>query len=346
MMSEHYRLALLGFGNVGQAFARLLQEKQDRLKEKYDLTWQVTGIATGSHGIAVDPQGIDVDRALEQAGSGGNLGALSTKPVPDSQTFIRECGADALFETIPVNYDSGQPALDFLRLALEEGMHAVTANKGPVVHGYRQLKELARQHERAFLFESTVMDGAPVFSIHRCGLPGAQVTGLQGILNSTTNFILSRMEDGDTQEEAIRRAQEMGIAETDPSGDVDGWDAAVKVAALVTVLMDIPLTPQQVERQGIGGLDLDDIRQAWEEGKRWKLVCSAERDESNQQGVKARVSPQMVPPASPLYGVTGTSAVLQLESDVLGRLTLSQEDPTPMTTAYGLLADFLNAVRG
>ena len=346
MMSEQYQLALLGFGNVGQAFARLLQEKQDRLKEEHDLTWQVTGIATGSHGIALDPQGIHVGRALEQVGSGGDLGALSTKPVSDSETFIRECGADVLFETIPVNYDSGQPALNLLRLGLEEGMHAVTANKGPVVHGYRQLKELAHQHGRAFLFESTVMDGAPVFSIHRCGLPGAQITSLQGILNSTTNFILSRMEAGDTQKKAIRRAQEMGIAETDPGGDVDGWDAAVKVAALVTVLMDIPLTPQHVDRQGIRDLDLDGINQAREEGKRWKLVCSAERDENNQQGVKARVAPRMIGPVSPLYGVSGTSALLQIDSDVLGRLTLSQEDPTPMTTAYGLLADFLNAVRG
>ncbi len=345
-MGDRYKLALLGFGNVGQAFARLLQDKQARLEKEYDLTWQVTGIATASHGIALDPQGINVGRALELVESGGNLGILSTNPVSDSETFTRECDADVLFETIPVNYDSGQPALDFLRLALENGMHAVTANKGPVVHGYRELIELARLRERAFLFESAVMDGAPVFSIHRCGLPGAQVTALQGILNSTTNFILGRMEAGDPQKQALRRAQEMGIAETDPSGDVDGWDAAVKIAALVTVLMDIPLTPQQVERQGIHGIDLDDINQAREEGKRWKLVCSAQRDETNQEQVKARVAPRMVGRDSPLYGVSGTSAVLQIESDVLGKLTLAQEDPTPVTTAYGLLADFLNAVRG
>jgi len=345
-MSDHYQLALLGFGNVGQAFARLLQDKQDRLKNEFDLSWQVTGIATGSHGIAVDQGGIDLHRALERMETGQDLGPLSAKPVTDSEAFIRICGADALFETIPVNYDSGQPALDYLRLGLEIGMHAVTANKGPVVHGYRQLKDLAHQHERAFLFESAVMDGAPVFSIARCGLPGAQITALRGILNSTTNFILSRMEAGDSQKQAIRRAQEMGISETDPSGDVDGWDAAVKVAALVTVLMDIPLTPQQVDRQGIRGIDLDDINQAREEGKRWKLVCSAERDERHEKGVKACVVPRMVDPESPLYQVSGTSAVLQIESDVLGKLTLSQEDPTPRTTAYGLLADFLNAVSG
>jgi homoserine dehydrogenase len=222
-------------------------------------------------------------------------------------------------------------------------MHAVTANKGPVVHGYRELTDLARSRGLSFFFESAVMDGAPVFSIARCGLPGAEVTGFQGILNSTTNLILSRMEEGESFDQAVAYTQSIGIAETDPSGDVDGWDAAVKVAALSTVLMDLPLTPDQVDRSGIREITREQVSQAAAQQKRWKLVCRAQRDSKHPQGVRASVEPRLVLPDSPLYNVMGTSAILQIESDVLGRLSLIEENPSPKTTAYGLLADLLSA---
>jgi len=225
---------------------------------------------------------------------------------------------------------------------LELGMHAITANKGPVVHAYRELTDLARQKGRRFYFESTVMDGAPIFSLFRETLPGSRLLFLRGVLNSTTNMILSRMEDGESFEAAVAYCQKIGIAETDPSGDVDGWDAAVKVAALVTVLMDIPLLPQQVDRQGIRGITAAEIERARQEGKRWKLVCSAERV---GEQVNARVAPESVGIDSPMYGVNGTTSIVQLESDVLGRLSIIEENPGPHTTAYGLFADFLNAVR-
>jgi homoserine dehydrogenase len=223
-------------------------------------------------------------------------------------------------------------------------MHAITANKGPVVHGYQELTKLARKNRVSFFFESTVMDGAPVFSIARNGFPGAKINEISGILNSTTNLILSRMEDGETQEEAISYAQSIGIAETDPSGDVDGWDAAVKVAALVTVLMDIPLKPDEVDRVGIRGLTPDLIQEAAKNRKRWKLLCRARLDPDSSRGVLAEVKPTEIDSESPLYHVRGTSALLQIESDVLGKLTLIEEDPSTYTTAYGMLADFLNAV--
>lgn len=343
-MDNGYKLALLGFGNVGQAFARLLLEKRKTLSE-VGVAFQAVGIATGSHGIAVDPEGIDLERALSLRGAGRSLEDLSVSEIEDSETFIRVCGGDILFETTPVNYQTGQPALDYLCSALGERMHVVTANKGAVVHGYQQLTELAQQHQRGFFFESTVMDGAPVFAIARCGMPAAQVTGFRGILNSTTNFILGRMEGGESLEDAIARAQEMGIAESDPRGDVDGWDAAVKVAALATVMMGVPLKPGDVERKGIGDINPEDMEHAAQEGKRWKLVCQARRKGDQGKKLTSSVAPRMVTPSSPLYHVSGTSAVLQIESDVLGTLTLGEEDPTPKTTAYGLLADFLNAVK-
>ncbi len=249
-----------------------------------------------------------------------------------------------LFESTPINYQTGEPALSYLRFALEKGMHTITANKGPVVHGYQELKKLAREKGVSFYFESAVMDGAPVFSIARCGLPGAHIKGFSGILNSTTNLILSLMEEGETQEEAISYAQSIGIAETDPSGDIDGWDAAVKVAALVTVLMDIPLTPEDVDRKGIREITPDLIKDAADLGKRWKLICTARVDPESPESLVAEVKPAKVGPESILYHVSGTSAILEIHSDVLGKLSLIENNPSPRTTAYGLLADFLNAI--
>ena len=339
-----YKLALLGFGNVGQSLASLLRHKQMELKSKYDLTFSVTGIATRSHGTAINPVGIDLAEALDVMSAGASLDQLSVRAAPTEMAdFIQGCEAQVLFENTPVNYESGQPAIDHLKLALELGMHAITANKGPVVHAYHQLTELAAANGCKFFFESAVMDGAPIFSLFRNALPAAQLLAFEGILNSTTNLILTRMEGGEEFDQAVAYAQLIGIAETNPSGDVDGWDAAVKVAALVTVLMGVPLKPNEVERTGIRGINLEEIEHAQEQNQRWKLVCSAARE---GKSVRASVTPQMVPPSSPLFQVDGTTSIVQFETDVLGSLSVIEADPGPHTTAYGLLADFLNAVRG
>ncbi len=340
----HYKLALLGFGNVGQSLARLLQAKTEEMSDHYGLTWQITAIASGSHGRAIDPAGIEVERALSIMQEGGSLDRLSAVPAPlENLEFIAACGADVLFENTPVNYESGQPALDHIRAALEKGMHAITANKGPVVHGYTELCQLAQEKRKKFYFESTVMDGAPIFSTFR-QLPVSNVRSISGVLNSTTNLILTRMEAGETFDQAVAYAQQIGVAERDPSGDVMGWDASVKLAALVTVIMGVPLKPQQVEREGI-----DKVVGAFKAGtvetaeKRWKQVCTAVREGDT---VKARVAPELVGPKHPFYNLHGTTSVVQFESDVLGKLTIMENDPTPDTTAYGLLADFINAVKG
>ena len=339
-----FKIALLGFGNVGQALVELLLEKKEDLIDKPGIGFRVVGVGSGTHGLAVDPRGLPIQDVLDAYRAGTSLGKFSSFPVPDSTAFIENCGADALVETTPVNYLTGEPALTYLRQALGMGIHTITANKGPVVHGYRELDNLARRNKVSFLFESAVMDGAPVFSIARSGLPGARVTSFSGILNSTTNLILSRMEEGETQEEAISYAQSIGIAETDPSGDVDGWDAAVKIAALVTVLMDIPFTPDLVDRTGIRGITADMIHEASGKGQRWKLVCSAKQDPTGGHGVKAVVEPRLVNQKSNFFNVTGTSSILEIYSDVLGKLSLIEENPSPRTTAYGILADLLNAL--
>ena len=343
----HYKLALIGFGNVARALARLLIRKQDLLKSQYEVTFSFTGIATGKHGFAVNPNGLDIQKALELVESKQSISALSTIPVGDSLAVIDNSQADIMFENSPVNTQTGQPALDHIRNAFDLNMHAITANKGPVVHGYRELTALAKSKGRQFKFESTVLGGAPVFSVYREAFPLAELTSIKGIFNATTNVILSLMENGETYENAVVYAQSIGLAETDPTNDVDGWDAAIKVAALVTVLMDTPMTPQQVNPTGIRGITSEMIANAKAEGKRYKLVCSAEKIGDK---VEASVSPQLVDSTSPLYGMMNSSTGITFRTDVIldYSIVLSEKPGMkggPVETAYGLFADFVNIVK-
>lgn len=339
----HYKLALIGFGNVARALARLFLRKQEALKQK-GITFSFTGISTGRHGFAVNPHGLDIQKALELVESGSSISDLSILPVESSLDVIKYSSADAIFENSPVNTQTGQPALDHIRAALNLNMHAITANKGPVVHGYRELTELAKSKGINFKFESTVLGGAPVFSVFREAFPLAELSSIKGIFNATTNVILSRMESGESYDEALKYAQSIGLAETNPTNDVDGWDAAIKVAALVTVLMDTPMTPQQINPTGIRGITSEMIAKAKAEGKRYKLVCSAEKVGDK---VTASVAPQLVDSSSPLYGMMNSSTGITFRTDVILDYSITQTEREgmkggPVETAYGLFADFVN----
>jgi homoserine dehydrogenase len=342
----HYKLALIGFGNVARALARLFVRKQDLLKGQ-GVTFSFTGISTGRHGFAVNPDGLDIQKALELVESGKDISSLSSVPVKDSLDVIQNSQADVMFENSPVNTQTGQPALDHIRKALGLNMHAITANKGPVVHGYRELTTLAESKVRKFKFESTVLGGAPVFSVFREAFPLAELTSFKGIFNGTTNVILSRMEDGQSYDDALKYCQQIGIAESDPTNDVEGWDAAIKVAALATVLWDIPTTPQQINPTGIRGITSEMIVKAKAEGKRYKLVCSAEKVGDK---VTTSVAPQLVDSTSPLYGMMYSSTGVTFRTDVILDYSITQTERDdmkggPIETAYGLFADFVNIVK-
>jgi homoserine dehydrogenase len=343
----HYNLALIGFGNVARSLARLLLRKRDLLESQHAITFSFTGISTGRHGCAVNPEGIDIEEALRLVESGKSISPLSSFEVSDSLSVIQHSSAHVMFENSPVNTQTGQPALDHIRAGLELGMHAITANKGPVVHGYRELTTLAKSKEKTFGFESTVLGGSPVFSVFREAFPLAELASFKGILNATTNMILSRMENGEAYEDAVRYCQSIGLAETDPTNDVDGWDAAIKVAALITVLMDTPFTPQQVNPTGIRGITPEMIAQAKAEGKRYKLVCSVEKAGAQ---INAHVAPELVDASSPLYGMMNSSTGVTFRTDVLPdySITVSEREGMaggPVETAYGLFADFVNIAK-
>jgi homoserine dehydrogenase len=334
------RLGLLGFGNVNRALVQLLQKKTTELRERHGIAWTVTGVASRRMGWQVNAEGFDSIEIL-RAQSSSEFAGMRGHACSTYGEWLDAARPDVVFEATSLNFENGQPAIEHIRAALEHGAHAITANKGPIVHAYEELLQLAMQRGKQFLFESTVMDGAPIFSMFRNSLPAVEVKGFKGILNSTTNVILTGMEQGLNFSESLAQAQLLGIAETDASYDIDGWDAAVKVAALVTVLMGVRLPPQQVEREGIRGLTPEIVRAARKEGQPYKLICRAGRSGS---GVSASVRPEQVALADPISLVSGTSSIIQFETDIFPGLTITEENPGLYTTAYGMLADFIQAV--
>ncbi len=333
---QTYKLCIVGFGNVGRAFVALLQRKETELRDHYGVVCRITGVASRRLGWLAAPDGFSVEKLLAADFTGAQAAG-------DVYEWLRVAAADALFEVSSLNAATGQPAIEHMRAALGARAHAISANKGPVVHAYRELSDLSAAEGRRFLFESAVMDGVPIFSLFRETLPAVELRGFRGVLNSTTNVVLEGMEAGMTLQESVRQAQKLGVAESDPADDLEGVDAAVKVVALANVLMHADLKLHDVRRQGIGGITAEQLREARANGEAWKLVCMASRADDGR--VVASVAPQRLKLSDPLAQVKGTSSVISFATDVFPELIITEQDPGLEATAYGLLADFLTAVR-
>jgi len=332
------RIALLGFGNVGRRFASRLGGDYGRVLRAAGARPRLTGIATARHGAAVRARGLDPVRCLALVRSGRTLDVLHEgPPVASAADFIRRVPADVLVELTPLDPRRGEPATSHVGLALRRGLHVVTANKGPVAFALRRLQGLARRRRRLFLHEGVVMDGTPLFNMARRCLPGAKVRGFRGTLNSTTSHILGRMEEGRTAAEALREAQAAGIAEADPTLDLEGWDAAVKGCAVANALMGASVRPSQVRRRGIAGITAEDVRAAAGEGTRLRLVVRGRR---YGRSVRIAVGPERVPLGDPLSG-PGADAALVLETDLMGEIGLVERGGDLDQTAYAVLSDLV-----
>lgn len=338
------QLAFIGFGNVARAFARMLEEQQSALEFKYGLRWRTTAIATSNHGCITSTAGIDLLEAAACVERGGNLAEMhESLAVADPLSVIKSCNADILFETTPLNAVDGEPATTHIRNALARGIHVITANKGPIAFAYSELKSLAAEAGASFRFEGTVMDGAPVFNLVESCLPGVRVLGFSGVLNSTTNLILTGMESGRSFEESLAEARRRGIAEANADYDIDGWDAAVKAVALANVLMNADARPVDVAREGIRSVRVEDLKEAARSGMAIRLVARGKR---STEGVKLTVAPELVPLSSALGCVRGTSNVLVLETDLMGEIAIVEDEPGIDQTAYALLSDMIRIHEG
>lgn len=336
-------LLLVGYGNVARRFVQLLEESRADL-QRHLIDPVIVGVSTRHHGSAFSANGIDLVRWAAEAR--GPAGQTSQEFITDSLPSLRDYAATVVVETTTLNIESGQPAIAHARVALAGGAHVITANKGPVAFGHRALMAEAAAANRSFLFEGAVMDGLPIFNLVRESMPAVSVTGFRGVVNSTTNFILTAMEQGESYDAALARMQQAGVAEADPSLDVDGWDAAAKASALANVLLDADATPQSVVREGIGPASGPRAVEARRHGRRLKLVAEGS---GRGPAVRLKVELQELATDDPLAILDGQANALELHTWPLGRVVITQRDGGLEKTAYALLSDLftvVNRVRG
>jgi homoserine dehydrogenase len=336
------RVALLGCGNVGRALLAMVAAKVDALREERDLTLTFTGGLTRSAGGWTLSEGVDAATLLANGWPQGPTPTGAQPFAGDGVAFARECPADVLVELSALEPMTGQAATDHIRAALESGKSAVTANKGPIAHAYRDLRDVAATKGQRLRFESTVMDGTPIFGMVETCLPVTRIAGLRGPLNSTSNYILSRMARGEALEDALTDAQALGIAEADPSYDLEGWDASVKATVLANVLMNADLRPADVRREGLGAEAMRRAQSELAPGQTLKQMVEVAR---TGNGVTARVHIVALPEGDLLGRLSGMETGLQMQTDTMGELTLIEGEGGPGQTALGVLADIVAIAR-
>jgi len=314
---------LIGYGNVGRAFARLIEAKRKAFP------FRIVAIQTLRHGSAFDPHGLPVDPAF-----GPRVGSI--------EEFLDKARPEVVVELTTLNPATGEPAISHIRAAFARSKHVVTANKGPIAHAYAALAEEANRAGVQFRFESTVMDGAPVFNLARNTLPGCKIRGFTGVLNSTTNVVIEALRDGHTLQEGIEQARRIGVTEADASYDIDGWDAAAKTAALANVLMDARVTPLDVDRRGISRLTPEKLAELKTQGKTIRLVSRAR---TTAGGVKLRVRAEVISETGILAAARGTSSLLLFDTDLMGTIGTVELNPGVEQTAYGVFSDLVDVAR-
>jgi homoserine dehydrogenase len=317
------RLAIIGYGNVGRAFARLMERKQSTYPSR------IVAIHTARHGTAYDPKGLPAEPVFGP-------------PAGSIEEFLDKARAEVAVELTPLNPESGEPAISHIRAAFTRGMHVVTANKGPIAFAYSALRQEAIAAGVQFRFEAVTMDGTPVFNLVQNNLPGAEILGFSGALNSTSKVILEAMRSGMALEEGIEEARRLGVTEADPWFDIEGRDSACKAAALANVLMQAETTPQQVDRKGIGRLTPEKLADLEGKGKSVTLLSRARK---TPQGVKLRVRAEVLDKDDILSACRGTSNLLVLHTDLMGDIGVFTLKPGLDQTAYGLFSDLVDIVR-
>lgn len=339
-----YKIGLIGCGTVGQGFIEILVKKSEYLKEKIGFEANVVAISDKFKGSLFIPEGIDLKKVLQILGEGKNVNEyLGGEPNPAAEIdpigMIEECQADIIAELTYTDIQTAEPATSYIKKALETGIHVVTSNKGPAALHYVELKDLARMNDVQFRIEGTVMSGTPVFHLFDNGLAGNEIQEIKGILNGTTNFILTKMEEEDMgYEEALKLAQELGYAEADPTADVEGFDALAKIVILANVFMEANITPSDALREGISSITKSMVHEAAASNLRYKLIASVRKE---ADGVKATVSPQKLPLSDPLAGIKEANNALTFDLDLMGKVTIQGPGAGKIETGYSILSDML-----
>lgn len=338
------KVAMLGFGNAGQAFAQMVLDKEEEIQEKYNCQVLITAIATKSKGCLMNSQGIDMRKALNDVAENNRFDQNTPGYGQfENLTLIQEADYDVICELTPLNIETGQPAINHIKAAFSRGKHVITANKGPIAWAYKELKDMAEKKNLMFFYETTVMDGTPIFNLVEHTLKLCQVQEVEGILNSTTNFILEEMAKGRDHDEIMKEGRERGFIEADPAMDIEGYDAAAKTTALLNVLMDANITPKDVDRRGIENITMEDIQKADSMNKVIKLLCRGYKENGK---IKAQVSPLEVDKSNILASVDSTTSLVSITTDLMGKITVVEHAPEIEQTAYGVFGDLLRVIEG
>ncbi len=340
---KHLRLALIGFGVVGQGLAELLSTQKELLRQHYGLEVILVSVASARSGLIYCEAGLDIPTLLELAAKRKSLAEYpAVKHWTNVLEGIRAIEADMLAEVTVTNLHDGEPGMSHIRAALAKGMHVITANKGPVALAGRELLVLAQQNGVQLRMEATVMAGTPVLSTVCQGMAGVRVRSIRGILNGTSNYILSAMANGRDYTEALAEAQALGYAETDPTADVEGYDAVAKILILASLVFGHTLKPNQVLRRGITAISQAQMRAALHEGKRIKLIASLQPIEDLEEiPLEARVEPMALPEHDPLARVDGVMNGITFQTDTLSDVTIIGPGAGRHQTGQGLLADLI-----
>jgi homoserine dehydrogenase len=341
---EELKLAFAGFGTVAQGCATHLMRNKQNLEKTYGFRYKVVAISDPMKGsLQNKDEGIDLNRAMQLLRNGEKLDRLKERTGLSSVENIRTSDADIMVETTWTNLNDGEPGLSHIVAALDAGMDVATSNKGPIALRYRELNDLAKSKHRYLRFESTVMSGTPVLNLSEFCLAGAKIKALTGILNGTTNYILTEIARGKSYQEALKRAQELGYAEADPTGDVEAFDPAAKITILANDLLGAELELNQVEREGITRIGIEDVRKAAMESQRIKLLASASKDEKGR--ILANVKPTLLPDSDMLANVDGVTNALRISTDTQPDVTIIGPGAGGDSAGFGLLSDILTIHR-
>ena len=335
---------MCGFGRVGRAFARLLDDTRDRVGRRHGLALDLVGVGELA-GSLWEPAGLPpAEMAALYEAAGGFADHPALRAGWRGLDLVREAEADVLVETTPTDIRTGEPALGHIRAALGRPMHVASANKGPFIRHYRELRELAAKHGVALRLSAAAAAALPTLDVAETCLAGTEILAVEGVLNGTSNFILTRMRAGHAYAAALAEAQRLGIAEPDPTLDVEGYDTANKLALIANATMDADLLPEDVERVGITGVGAEEVRAAAAEGRTVRLLGRAARDGEGR--VRARVAPEALPADHPLAAVDGAEKGITYTTDTMHRVTVVGGKSDPRGAAAALLKDVLNIYRG
>jgi homoserine dehydrogenase len=336
-------LVVTGFGNVGRAFFSLLREKEADISRRYGLAFDVLALGR-AEGCFYSGEALEV-RQVSKAGKPWTTGNPAWHEGMKVTQVVEERGpGGTLVECTLSNLETGEPGLSYISAAFKSGWHAVAASKGALVVGFRRLKALAAEHGVFLKFSGATAAALPTLDVGLFSLAGARIEGIQGILNGTTNYILTRMADGLDYDEALQEAQDKGIAEPDPAHDVGGWDTACKILLITNACLDADYVLKDVQVRGIAGLDVEFVRSAKKEGRSVKLLATAA---PRRQGGKwsLDVSPSIIEPTDPLAHVSGTEKGITFLTDSMGSVTVTGGRSNPRGAAAALLKDIINIYR-